>query len=240
MLERLARYVLVISDTLEYALVEDAATPVYVLSARPYEVRRGVQLANECALAAIVSFLRQGTGRSLVPAAISFRHPHSEDPGAHADYFGCPVQFGAPIDGIHLSNDVLATPNVLGDDGLSGYLLSVVEGVHAKRAEGALVRKVRRTITDRLCSGMPRRADVARQLGMSDRTLHRRLAEHGCTFQTLANQVRQEVAESLLTRRAITLAEVAYLTGFSDQSAFQRAFKSWTGQTPNGFRQAHA
>lgn len=237
-LERLARYILVVSDTLEYTLHDDSAEPVFVLDARPSDTRRAIQLANECALAAIVSFLRQATGERLVPEGISFRHPMSDDPDAHAAYFGCGVRFGAPIDGIHLSPALLDRPTLLGDDGLSSYLLSVVEDLHAKRSEGALVGRVRRAIADRLCSGMPSRAVIARQLGMSERTLHRRLAERDSSFKAVSTQVRREVAESLLARRSITLAEVAYLTGFSDQSAFQRAFKSWTGQTPNGFRQA--
>jgi AraC-like DNA-binding protein len=75
---------------------------------------------------------------------------------------------------------------------------------------------------------------------MSERTLQRHLSEHGQTFQDLVNEVRREVAESLLTGTSNSLSEVAFLTGFSDQSAFQRAFKGWTGQTPFGFRQASA
>ena len=234
-LERLARYILVISDTLEYTLHDEG---VFVLSARPSDARRGVQLANECALAAIVSVLRQAAGPTLPLDGVSFRHPAPTDAGLHRDYFGCEVRFGAPIDGIHVGTSALATPTLLGDEGLSAYLMTQVEDLHARRAEGAIVHQVRRTIADQLCSGMPTRDAIARQLGMSARTLHRRLAAHDCSFQDVANQVRRELAESLLVRQAITLAEVAYLTGFSDQSAFQRAFKSWTGQTPHTFRQA--
>jgi len=89
-----------------------------------------------------------------------------------------------------------------------------------------------------LCDGVPRKGQVARQLGMSERTLQRHLAEHGQSFQALVNEVRRQVAESLLTATDNSLNEVAFLTGFADQSAFQRAFKSWTGSTPLGFRQA--
>lgn len=237
-LQRLARYILVVSDTLEYELREDASDRVFVLSGRPSADRRGVQLANECALAAILSLLRQVSDGPVVPGAVSLRHPPPNDLAAHERYFGCPVRFDAPVDGLHFDEAALSTVTRLGDEGLSAYLLAQLDAIHSQRVEGAVVQQVRRAITDQLCSGMPSRDAIARTLGMSARTLHRRLAEHDRSFQEVANEVRREVAESLLARSSTTLAEVAYLTGFSDQSAFQRAFKSWTGQTPNGFRQA--
>ncbi len=237
-LGRLARYILVVSDTLEYALRDEGGGCVFVLGGRRSGDRRGVQLANECALAAIVAVLRQVADGPVVPAAVSFRHPAPADVAAHVDYFGAPVRFGAPLDALHLDEQTLATPTRLADEGLSAYLLAQLDDLHARRAEGAVVHQVRQAITDQLCSGMPTRDDIARHLGMSGRTLHRRLAEHGCSFQSVANQVRRAVAESLLVRQAHSLAEVAYLTGFSDQSAFQRAFKGWTGQTPHEFRRA--
>lgn len=235
-LERLARYILVVSDTLSYELREDGAHWTFVLGGRVADERRGVQLANECALAALVSLLRQVADGPVVPQEVSLRHPASAAVEAQRAWFGCPVLFDAPLDGLHFAPATLAVPTRLADEGLSAYLLTQLDALHAQRAEGAVVQQVRRAITDALCSGMPTRDAIARKLGMSARTLHRRLAEHGCSFQDVANQVRREVAESLLVRRAHSLAEVAYLTGFSDQSSFQRAFKGWTGQTPNGFR----
>ena len=237
-LERLARYILVVSDTLEYGFRNRGGARIFVLGGRPADGRRGVELANECALAAIVSVLRHAADGPVVPEHVSFRHPAPTSAEPHEAYFGGEVQFGAPVDALHLSDATLATRTRLADEGLSAYLLAQLEDLHAQRAEGAVVQQVRHAITDKLCSGLPSRDDVARHLGMSARTLHRRLAEHGCSFQSVANQVRREVAESLLARPAHSLAEVAFLTGFSDQSAFQRAFKSWTGKTPHGFRRA--
>ncbi|MGD2061075.1 MAG: helix-turn-helix transcriptional regulator [Acidimicrobiia bacterium] len=86
--------------------------------------------------------------------------------------------------------------------------------------------------------GRPRKSQIARRLGMSERTLHRRLAERGETFQSIALRAQREAAESLLSGGGSSLAEVTFLTGFSDQSAFTRAFKGWTGQTPQRFREA--
>lgn len=81
-------------------------------------------------------------------------------------------------------------------------------------------------------------ADVARRLAMSDRTLHRRLAEKNLSFKTLVDTTRRQVAKNLLRTRSYSLTEVAFLTGFSEQSAFNRAFKRWTGRTPTAFLEA--
>ena len=80
--------------------------------------------------------------------------------------------------------------------------------------------------------------DVARNLGMSVRSLHRRLANDGMTFRTLTEETRQELAEGLLCDERYSIAEVAFLTGFSEQSSFNRAFKRWAGDTPATYRKA--
>ncbi len=95
---------------------------------------------------------------------------------------------------------------------------------------------VEREISRSLSEGIPKMADVARRLAMSERTLHRRLFENGSSFKTLVETTRRHLAENLLRESRFTLSEVAFLTGFSEQSAFNRAFRRWTGQTPTTFR----
>ncbi len=110
------------------------------------------------------------------------------------------------------------------------------DGLHPAETEPSIGELVYRTVIDSLPDGLSKRPDVARRLEMSERTLNRRLAEEGVSFRTITQRARREAAESLLTDRRNSLAEVAFLTGFGDQSAFQRAFKAWTGQTPLSFR----
>lgn len=175
---------------------------------------------------------------SDVATATRQRHPRPADALPHQDFFGCAVDFDASIDALHFSHDALGIATRLGDEGLSAFLLSQLDELHSKRAERSLVMRVRAAVIDTLCDGIPRKGQIARQLGMSERTLQRHLAEHGQSFQSVVADVRRQVAESLLGTTQNSLSEVAFLTGFSDQSAFQRAFKGWTGQTPLGFRQA--
>lgn len=238
-LQRLMRYISVLSDTLEYALVDEPGGQRFELNGRPHH-RRGAALANECALAAVVSMLRQAAGVHVRPHAVSFRHPVPPTVAPHQDFFGCDVAFDAAHDAIHLSAAVLALQPRLADAGLSAYLLARLDELRARAADRSLVAQVRGAVADALPDGQPSKTRVARRLGMSERTLHRRLADDGASFQAIATQVRREAAEALLATTEHPLADVAFLTGFADQSAFTRAFRRWTGLTPNAYRAAGA
>jgi AraC-like DNA-binding protein len=106
----------------------------------------------------------------------------------------------------------------------------------AKLREGSLVHRVKAGIIDSLPSGPVANEKVARELGMSVRSLQRRLAEAGTSFRDLLDTSRQEMAQSYIREPEIELVEIAFLLGFSDQSAFSRAFKRWTGNSPNEVR----
>ena len=234
-LGRLVRYILVLSDTLDYELFTDDFGAELTMT-RPHH-RRGAQLANECALAATVSALRQIGGPTVAPSEVSFRHLAPSSTGEHWAFFGCPVRFGEPANSLRFDRATLDIRSRLADEGLSAYLLATLDDLHRTEQAATTVDRVYRTVTDSLPDGLPAKADVARRLGMSERTLHRRLAEEQASFREVTKRARQHVAESLLGDNRTSLAEVAFLTGFADQSAFQRAFKSWTGQTPVGYRE---
>ena len=87
-----------------------------------------------------------------------------------------------------------------------------------------------------LSEGVPALSQISGELGMSARTLQRRLSDHGQSYQNLVDFARQELAQQLLRETRYSLAEVAFLTGFSEQSAITRAFKRWSGQTPRSYR----
>jgi len=238
-LERVARHIFVLTDSLAYELRDERASTTFAMVGRAQH-RRGACLANEGALAALVSLLRQIAGAAVVPVEVTFRHPEPGDATPHRAFFGAPVRFDAADDAARFDDETLALRPPLGDEGLSAFLLAQLEDRRARRVDHSLRARVHRAVTDALCDGPPSRARIAKRLGLSERTLHRRLAEDGLTFREVANRARREVAESLLALPDHTLAEVAFLTGFSDQSAFQRAFKRWAGQTPLAYRQATA
>jgi AraC-like DNA-binding protein len=101
-----------------------------------------------------------------------------------------------------------------------------------------LARRVRRVVADTLSAGVPNLSAVASEMGLGPRTLQRRLSESGHSFQGIVDLARKELALRLLRETDRCLAEIAYLTGFSEQSGFNRAFKRWAGQTPRSYRLA--
>jgi AraC-like DNA-binding protein len=95
--------------------------------------------------------------------------------------------------------------------------------------------RLRAALPDLLRAGEPTLAAAARQLAMSERTLQRRLAAEGTAFQALVDAERRDLALGHLRAGRLAVGEVAFVTGFSERSAFRRAFRRWTGTTPAAY-----
>ena len=226
-LDRLIRYYLLLTNTAHY---EWKAHPdgAWFIFHRPMPERTAVRIANECALAAVVSLLRQVSKTRVTPLAVSFTHPHPGSTAAHRRYFGGSVSFEAERNAVLLSHELLETKSALGDEGLSRFLLTHLDSDLQKLQQGrSLETQIQQAVADTLSDGVPKISQIARRLNMSERTLHRRLAERDRSYQTLVDETRRNVAESLLQHTDYSLADVAFLSGFSEQSSFQRACKRW-------------
>jgi len=233
---RAVRYGRVLTSVSAYELRSEDGR-YYMLLHRDGERRLGLRLSNEQTIVAIVQISREVCSRPFSPEAVYFRHPEPEDVSAHEAYFGCPVRFDADRDALAVSEAMLEVPNRLGDPGVSSFFDAHLEQEVAEVARNqTLQRRVRDRVTRVLTEGVPTVSDVAAALGMSGRTLQRRLADEGYAYQHIVDTARRELAERLLRRSDYSLAEIAFLTGFSEQSAFNRAFKRWAGQTPRSFR----
>ena len=114
---------------------------------------------------------------------------------------------------------------------------STIAGMsHCSSTHSDLADRVRRTVTGVLADGVPTLSAVASKLGIGTRTLQRHLSAGGHSFQSIVDLARKNLAQKLLRETDYSLAEVAFLTGFSEQSGFTRAFKRWAGQTPRSYR----
>ena len=237
---RVERYARLWTSVVDYELRPDRRGTFFVLH-RSGARRLGLRLSNEATLASSVSLARQVSRDPVTPLEVHVQHGAPGSVAAHEDWFGCPVCFGSDIDAILFSPETLAQPNILGDAGISRYLASHLEAELAEISEEVtLVSQTKDAIAQALSEGAPKMADIARGQGLSARSFHRRLSEHGMSFQTLTEQTRRELAEGLLREDGHSLAEIAFLTGFSEQSAFTRAFKRWVGMTPASYRKARA
>ena len=237
---RVERYARLWTSVVEYELRAEARGTLFILHRRGPR-RLGLRLSNEATLASALSIARQVSPVPVAPLEVLLRHTAPRSVAAHEAWFEAPVRFGAELDGILFSHATLAQPNILGDAGISSYLVSQLDKELSEIADEApLVQQTRDAIAQALSEGAPKMAEIARDLGFSARSFHRRLSEHGLSFQTLTEETRRDLAEGLLRDERHSLAEIAFLTGFAEQSSFTRAFKRWFGQTPASYRKGRA
>lgn len=234
---RVARYARLWTTVVEYDLTPADGAQWFALH-RAGPRRLGLRLSNEATLASAINIAREvAPSGPFTPLEVHFQHPAPSTTAHHTAYFGCPVVFGSDRDALLFPQQVLDRANRLGDQGLTRFLIGHLEQEMATVGQEPPLRdRLRDAIARSLSEGLPRMEDIARRLGMSVRSLHRRLADEGLSFKGLTDEARRELAEGLLRDDRYTLAEISFLTGFSEQSAFTRAFKRWCAETPANFR----
>lgn len=233
---RVERYARLWTGVVTYELKPEPRGVLFILH-RPGDRRLGMRLSNEATLASAVSLSRQVCPVPFTPVEVFIQHKEPKSKAFHEAWFGCPVTFDADLDAILISKEAMERPNILGDEGISNYLISHLDEELADfSTPPPIVAQAKDAIARALSEGAPRVGDIAKGLGLSARSFHRRLSEHGMNFQTLTEDTRRDLAEGLLRDAQYSLAEVAFLTGFSEQSSFTRAFKRWFGTTPASYR----
>lgn len=187
--------------------------------------------------AAIVVMMRAIAGAAARLSFVALPVSRPADPRAVEEHFACPVAWDAPLLQLGFPAAVLAVPLPRSDPRLFGYLARRAEDMLARLPDGASwADRVRREIAGALAEGEPRLAAVARRLAVSERTLHRRLLDEQTNFAGLVDEARHARALQLLADRSLSASEVAFLLGYAEPAAFFRAFKRWTGETPQGWR----
>jgi AraC-like DNA-binding protein len=195
---------------------------------------------TEFSLACMIGRVREYTGVAAVPREVSVVHARPADTRAYAAAFGCSVGFEGVENAIVLDAAVLALPLVRAAPGVAAYFSTQLDEALARVQESEdWVARVRQEIADALRS-QPTLHTVAATLGLSPRTLRRRLETRGTTFMAELDDVRRTHAQRLLADISRPLADVSCQVGFSEPSAFHRAFRRWTGQTPQQARDALA
>jgi AraC-like DNA-binding protein len=193
----------------------------------------------EYCFAAFVLHVRAGTGVSFPLQRITFVHAAPPDVTEHQRIFGCPVRFGTEHNRLYVDRRAWETPAAEAHPGVLQVLTEHADLLLQKLPRGPdLVERTRRAIGERLRGGDSSLEGVARELSLSARSLQRHLHDLGYSYNALADEVRAGTARLYLEQPDIAIAEVAYLLGFADQSAFNRAFKRWTGCTPARSRAA--
>jgi AraC-like DNA-binding protein len=237
--ERVAAYFHLVHDRTGIEL-DDRGDVVAVRYSFTGDVPHAERYSAEFTFACLVGRFRHSTEEAWRPRRVSFRHAApADDTGPWEAFFGCPVQFGAPAAELVVPAEVFALRNKGADELLNGVLRRHAEAmVRELPAASSISDVVRTELQRRFVDGEPSIDAIARALGMSARTLQRRLAEDETTFAELLDAERRATAERFLADPRMGIGEVGFLLGFSDPSAFHRAFRRWTGSTPGDFRRA--
>ncbi|MEE1658400.1 AraC family transcriptional regulator ligand-binding domain-containing protein [Microvirga sp. CF3062] len=181
---------------------------------------------------------RHLTSMELIPSSIEMIHAQEGDVSEMERYFGSHISFGAQEDRISFELPVADIPLVTADP----YLNKIIQAYHQNNSDQQrhfhepLRVRVENAIGPRLPHGTAVIGNIASDLGMSSRTLSRRLADEGLTFTTILDDVRSSIARRYLANGVLSISQIAWLLGYKELSSFVHAFQRWTGMTPTGAR----
>jgi AraC-like DNA-binding protein len=233
-----ARFHRIVSDGPDTTVYEHAsiATLHYQF---PRSSPRCNRLRAEFAMVGFLRMLRDFTRRDNPARAVYFEHPAPEYLHEYARIFGGIERFDHDFTGIEFDRELLDRTQ----QPQNGELYTVLESLAERKLsrvtrEGGHAERLRDYLTSTALAERPQMDVVARSLGISVRSLRRRLDEEGVSYTTLLNEARATLAKRMLDDPRRSIYETAYAMGFSDPSAFHRAFKRWTGMTPTQYRQS--
>jgi len=234
-LERVVRYVDIVSEAASLTIADDSEG--YRLVLELFGGKHPVPRQRfEFDLITLLSFFRWVANRDLRPLAFELRFPPPADPQPYQDAFKCPLRFNAPANALLFGRTDATLPLPTAHPELA-EMHERIASEHLQRLDPAQTcHRVRAVIIRHLRDGEPRRPKIATILGMSERTLQRRLAAEGTSFQRLLDDTRRELARHYLGQRELSLAGTAYILGFTDQSSFFRAARRWFGTSPRDYR----
>jgi AraC-like DNA-binding protein len=195
--------------------------------------------SNEHGMTIAFNTLRMMIGSQWAPKEVQFAHEAPEQISEYLRIFHAPVSFGCKTNAIVTDLHFVEREVPAADQRLYQILKRYLDHVLGEMPrEDSLLASVRRATAETMRDGELKLARVAKQMAMSARTLQRQLKERGVDFKHLTDDTRRRFAMNYLKERKNTLTEVAFLLGYSELSAFNRAFKRWTGSTPLDYRRS--
>jgi len=236
-IERIVRYNAVVDTIIRFEPTLDDTSVRLTYHVQDPRIHDSPAL-EDARWAVVLGLCRAAYGNALTPVEVSFHHP---EPSCRGDYYGlfrCPVRFDAPESLLVLDRAQVETPLPAANRELALVNDQILAAYVAELDKSDLVSRVKVSVLDHLPSGAPSAEVVAKDLFMSARTLQRKLAEAGTSFSDTLEDVRRELAAQYIADASRSLSEISFLLGFSELSAFSRAYRRWTGQPPSAARDA--
>lgn len=228
-LVRAARFQRLICATGAWEL-HDQGERVVLRWQRQLPLDLGHRVANEIVLTQLVAYARDLLG-PFAPLRVCLRHAAPPRVDAHRAFFACPLEFRAQHDEVELPAGLLSRPPHSANPAMAQYFAVVAEERGASLASTDLNLHVKRLMLERLPDGEPSLRALARRLDLPARTLQARLKDEGTSVRALLEELRREHALRLL-EQGETITAAAFALGFSETSAFSRAFRRWYGRAP--------
>lgn len=188
-------------------------------------------------IASWITFTRWVTGQQLSPTVIKFAHPEPQDISEYQRIFACELLFSQAMVEVIFPSHYMDMPIIQHDPIMREMMDAYADRLLNELSQcDEFIAQIRQLMIDAMAEGELSLDAIAGQMALTPRTLQRRLSEQEESFKGLLDKVRKELALTYIKQPFIDLAELAYLLGFSDQTAFQRAFKKWTGSSPGKYR----
>jgi AraC-like DNA-binding protein len=233
--DRLGRFQRLLHDVVTVTIEphDDAFWIVHRVADDPRGVPRH---AAEAAVASWSVRARSLSGSDVRPLVVRFQHARPSELAEHERIFRCAIEFSCNANVVVFPKETFARPIVTADRGLRATLDRHAQLLLERLPSQGFIPQARAALVEAMRGGSPHLARVATRLGTSTRSLQRRLAEHGVRFETMVDDLRRELAFRYLAEPNMPLAEIAFLLGYSDHSAFHRAFRRWAECTPQEYR----
>lgn len=208
-----------------------------------YQVRHGAiherRQDAELTMGMAMNLVRHVLGANWAPRQVTFEHARPQDWHEHRDAFQADVGFGQGCNSLLIPKCELIDQAMPGSDPILLMLIKdAIRQLGDNGNETSLLERARQTILATLHLGEPALDEIAHHLGLSEWTLQRKLREHGLSFTQLVDQIRQDSAVAHLKQQNLSVTQLAAMLGYSETSAFSRAFKRWFGLSPKQWRSA--
>jgi AraC-like DNA-binding protein len=235
-LQRAARYSSITNEGvfLKYIDGKDIVIAFHYVGVSRHKDRHQIEFF----MTILIRLCEQLTGHRVAPTRVSLTHRRNDASFEFVEFLGGNVDFGEPADEVTFAPAVKQMPIVSADPYLNKFLIAHFEQLLSGRPKtrGSFQSSIENAIVPILPHGKARVSEIARRLGMSQRSLARRLALEGQTFSNVLEDLRSNLAERYLTEEDLSISQIAWLLGYQEVSAFTHAFKRRTGTTPRDAR----
>jgi AraC-like DNA-binding protein len=236
-LERTVRFSEIISTAAKLEVVEEAAeTKVYLTHPDLQGPQPTHQAVDAFASLAAFSLDRLLQSRVRVLKAIHLRRPPPQSPEQFHKHFRCNITFNATENEFVFSNEFMDSPIPSANPEIAFMNEQLLANYLSKLKKEDIVAAVLKKIAEIMPSAEPSQERVAAELGMSTRSLHRKLKEKGVNYKTILDDARKHLAFQLIRQPDLSITQISYQLGFFDSSSFSRSFKRWSGVSPSQCR----